>query len=243
MTYKRWDIFCSVVDNYGDVGVAWRLARQLADEHAIVVRLFVDDRSALLRIAPCDAPGVEVRLWSGPSGALPAADSASTDAVIEAFGCGLPSSYMDALCAQARAAALGQPRISFGRAWIEGSHGLASRLPQRPLTRHFYFPGSRRVPEDCCASADCSRAVMPFAPTPVRARRRGARFKSMLQQPTPWHFRCSVTRIRHCLHCSMHGLSATRPYSASFLKVSRTPSLKRGQAACSVRVRHSAAGV
>ncbi|RZI83788.1 MAG: DUF2331 family protein, partial [Pseudomonas sp.] len=22
-----WDIFCTVVDNYGDIGVTWRLAR------------------------------------------------------------------------------------------------------------------------------------------------------------------------------------------------------------------------
>ena len=48
----RWDIFCTVVDNYGDVGVAWRLARQLAGEHAIAVRLFVDDLHALARLAP-----------------------------------------------------------------------------------------------------------------------------------------------------------------------------------------------
>ena len=57
---KHWDIFCSVVDNYGDIGVAWRLARQLVDEHAIAVRLFVDDRNALQRIAPSDAAGVTV---------------------------------------------------------------------------------------------------------------------------------------------------------------------------------------
>ena len=25
----RWDIFCTVVDNYGDIGTCWRLARQL----------------------------------------------------------------------------------------------------------------------------------------------------------------------------------------------------------------------
>ena len=30
---QRWDIFCTVVDNYGDIGVCWRLARQLVAEH------------------------------------------------------------------------------------------------------------------------------------------------------------------------------------------------------------------
>ena len=33
-----WDIFCSVVDNYGDIGVTWRLARQLVAEHQQGVR-------------------------------------------------------------------------------------------------------------------------------------------------------------------------------------------------------------
>jgi uncharacterized repeat protein (TIGR03837 family) len=140
-TRKRWDIFCSVVDNYGDVGVAWRLARQLADEHAVAVRLFVDDRSALRRIAPCDAPGVEVRQWSGPSGAFAAADSASIDAIIETFGCGLPARYLDALCAAPKQPPWVNLEYLSAEPWVEGSHGLASRLPQRPLTRHFYFPG------------------------------------------------------------------------------------------------------
>ena len=29
----KWDIFCRSVDNYGDIGVCWRLAKQLAAEH------------------------------------------------------------------------------------------------------------------------------------------------------------------------------------------------------------------
>ena len=36
------DIFCTVVDNYGDIGVSWRLARQLANEHGVAVRLWLD---------------------------------------------------------------------------------------------------------------------------------------------------------------------------------------------------------
>jgi hypothetical protein len=39
----RWDIFCRIVDNYGDAGVCWRLARQLATEHALDVTLWQDD--------------------------------------------------------------------------------------------------------------------------------------------------------------------------------------------------------
>lgn len=138
---KHWDIFCSVVDNYGDVGVAWRLARQLADEHAIAVRLYVDDRSALQRIAPRGATGVDVLHWTGPSGEFSIAEAARTDAVIEAFGCGLPPAYLDAMSAHALQPLWINLEYLSAEAWVEDSHGLASRLPQRPLTRYFYFPG------------------------------------------------------------------------------------------------------
>ena len=46
------DIFCSVVDNYGDIGVCWRLARQLANEHGLAVRLWVDDLHSFGRMLP-----------------------------------------------------------------------------------------------------------------------------------------------------------------------------------------------
>ncbi|HPT57947.1 MAG TPA: elongation factor P maturation arginine rhamnosyltransferase EarP, partial [Casimicrobium sp.] len=49
---KSVDIFCRVIDNYGDIGVCWRLARQLAHEHAVLVRLVVDDLTAFRFIAP-----------------------------------------------------------------------------------------------------------------------------------------------------------------------------------------------
>ncbi len=49
---SRWDIFARVVDNFGDAGVCWRLARQLAAEHALDVTLWQDDLGVLARIAP-----------------------------------------------------------------------------------------------------------------------------------------------------------------------------------------------
>ena len=140
-TNKRWDVFCSVIDNFGDVGVAWRLARQLADEHAIAVRLFVDDPTILRRIAPDGAPGVDVQHWRGPSGEFLATDPEPVDAVVEMFGCGLPAAYLDAIGAQPTQACWINLEYLSAEAWVEGSHGLASRQPQRPLTRHFLFPG------------------------------------------------------------------------------------------------------
>ncbi|MDB5979507.1 MAG: hypothetical protein JWQ69_522 [Pseudomonas sp.] len=51
-SHGRWDIFCTVVDNFGDIGVTWRLARQLVAEHAVDVRLWVDDLRAFERLCP-----------------------------------------------------------------------------------------------------------------------------------------------------------------------------------------------
>lgn len=60
-----WDIFCSVVDNYGDIGVTWRLARQLAAEHGQAVRLWVDEPQAFARICPRADPAAHVQSWMG----------------------------------------------------------------------------------------------------------------------------------------------------------------------------------
>ena len=49
---RRWDIFCRVIDNYGDIGVSWRLARQLAHEHGAAVRLWVDQLPVLRALCP-----------------------------------------------------------------------------------------------------------------------------------------------------------------------------------------------
>ena len=56
---SNWDIFCSVVDNFGDIGVCWRLACNLA-ERGISVRLWVDDVSPLAWMAPTGHAHVEV---------------------------------------------------------------------------------------------------------------------------------------------------------------------------------------
>jgi hypothetical protein len=36
------DIYCQVIDNYGDAGVCWRLARSLA-EHGLAATLWIDN--------------------------------------------------------------------------------------------------------------------------------------------------------------------------------------------------------
>jgi hypothetical protein len=55
----RWDLFCRVIDNHGDIGVCWRLAADLA-ARGQRVRLWIDDAAPLAWMAPGGSPGVEV---------------------------------------------------------------------------------------------------------------------------------------------------------------------------------------
>jgi len=139
----RWDIFCTVVDNYGDIGVTWRLARQLVAEHALTVRLWVDDLRAFERLCPeldihLDTQwqqGVEVRHWPAE---WPETDAA--DVVIAAFACQLPTRYMDAMAErQQRPLWLNLDYLS-AEDWVVGCHRLPS-VKYKSVQRYFFFPG------------------------------------------------------------------------------------------------------
>lgn len=145
---RRWDVFCAVVDNYGDIGVSWRLARQLADEHGLDVRLWVDDLSSLQRILPETAvnlqiqylAGVEVRRWTSP---FPVVEPA--EVVIEAFGCTLPEAYVTAMAGLPRPPVWINLEYLSAEKWVGEYHGLTSPHPRLPLIKYFFFPGF--VPE------------------------------------------------------------------------------------------------
>ena len=141
---RSWDIFCTVVDNYGDIGVCWRLARQLVAERGLRVRLWVDNLASLARICPDITPGrdsqynhgVEVRWWREP---FPAVESA--DVVVEAFACDPPASYVAAMVAKQPKPAWINLEYLSAEDWVRGCHVLPSPHPTLPLVKHFFFPG------------------------------------------------------------------------------------------------------
>lgn len=143
-----WDIFCNVIDNYGDIGVAWRLARTLAREQGASVRLWVDDLAAFQRLWPAIAPtsamqqceGVTVCAWRAPWATITPAR-----AVIEAFGCALPEAYLAEMAAQTPPPVWLNLEYLSAEEWVSQHHGLPSPHPRLPLTKHFFFPGF--VPE------------------------------------------------------------------------------------------------
>jgi uncharacterized repeat protein (TIGR03837 family) len=141
---QRWDIFCRVVDNYGDVAVSWRLARQLAAEHGVQVRLWVDHMASLQALCPSVRLDVAEQVVAGVtvfSFSHEAGFAKPADVVIEAFGCGLPQAYVDAMAARAT-----KPRWIIleylsAEPWVREHHGLPSPHPRLNLPRYFFFPG------------------------------------------------------------------------------------------------------
>lgn len=136
------DIFCRVVDNYGDIGVCWRLARRLAQGRGWDIRLWVDDLASFARIQPgIDVQASRQRLgsvdivhWSEtPDPALTA-----RDVVIEAFACDPPPAFVDSM-RHVHPAWINLEYLS-AEAWVENCHGLPSQRPDG-LVKHFFFPG------------------------------------------------------------------------------------------------------
>ncbi len=138
---KRWDIFCKIVDNFGDIGVCWRLARQLHVEHGLEIRLWIDDLEAAQQIISsinvaensqvCDE--ITILKWEE------SADfSQAADVVIEGFSCELPAAYLAAMARQ-HSKWVNLEYLS-AENWVDDFHAKPS--PQaHSLTRYFYFPG------------------------------------------------------------------------------------------------------
>ncbi len=138
----RWDVFCRVVDNLGDVGVCWRLAQALASAKQ-QVSLWCDDTPTLQWMAPAGHPRVTVRAWPSASQAM---DAELGDVVIEAFGCALGPTIE---------AALPRPAHQAPRLWVNLEHLTAETFaarnhtlpspvwsgPASGLVKTFFYPG------------------------------------------------------------------------------------------------------
>ena len=141
------DIFCTVVDNYGDIGVCWRLARQLSNEHSLTVRLWVDDLASLHKLCAEVDPaqpvqqhrGVEIGHWG-----IPFAEVIPAQMVIESFACELPERYVLAMATQEYKPVWLNLEYLSAEDWVAGCHGLPSPHPQLPLIKYFFFPGFTR---------------------------------------------------------------------------------------------------
>jgi uncharacterized repeat protein (TIGR03837 family) len=136
-----WDVFCHVIDNYGDIGVCWRLSADLA-ARGDSVRLWVDDPAPLDWMAPRGAAGVTVERWTNKT-----RWPEPGDAVIEAFGCDLPAAFVSRMArrqAEQRAPVWINLEYLSAESYAARSHGLPSPQlagPGAGLRKLFFYPG------------------------------------------------------------------------------------------------------
>ena len=137
------DLFCRVIDNLGDIGIMWRLARQLAHEKHWDIRLWVDDLVAFQRLLPAIHPnqtsqhhaGVSVHHWSEPW----PTDIEPQAVAIAGFSCDLPEPLLAKMAQQKGTTWLQLDYLS-AEAWVSDFHGRPSPRTDG-LSPVFFFPG------------------------------------------------------------------------------------------------------
>jgi uncharacterized repeat protein (TIGR03837 family) len=145
---RQWDIFCKIIDNFGDIGVCWRLACDLA-ARGQTVRLWLDDSSALQWMAPDGCVGVQVRQWvEGVPLDITVMESLAPDVIIEAFGCDVAPEFIAACARITRARGIKPSWINLeylsAEAYVERCHALPSPVQTGPAagwTKWFFYPG------------------------------------------------------------------------------------------------------
>lgn len=136
---KHWDIFCKIVDNFGDIGVCWRLAKQLQNEHKITIRLYIDDLHVAKQLIPAIDTALAQQTIQGISIIAWHADNQFSNAapvVIESFACELPPTYLATM--QPSTIWVNLEYLS-AESWVDDFHANSSK--RGALTRHFFFPG------------------------------------------------------------------------------------------------------
>ena len=149
-TRPLWDVFCQVIDNFGDIGVCWRLACNLA-ARGQAVRLWVDDASALTWMAPQGSAHVTVLPW--PAALEPAhaalVRNQPPQLIVEAFGCYPPDAYLHAIAQPVHTAHAKPPvwinlEYLSAEGYVARTHRLPSPIsfgPAAGWTRWFFYPG------------------------------------------------------------------------------------------------------
>ena len=179
-----------------------------------------------------------LRRWTEPF-----AETAPADVVVEAFGCGLPASYVAAMARSRRRARVVHPRI-LERGAVGRRRARAGVAPSAaPAAAAFLVSrASRPGPAACSASAASLAARDAFRRDDAAQRRYGPRSEFRRRRRAKSASRSSAIRIRRCRRCSMRGPTATTRSCASCPTVLRPARSTCGpRATCRIRATRSIA--
>lgn len=95
-------LFCTVIDNFGDIGVSWRLAQSLQNNLNAEVWLWIDNTAALstlvpeIHTLPAQYQNIHIRAWQEGKWA-DLNHAPAPQVVIETFACTLPDSVLSVI--------------------------------------------------------------------------------------------------------------------------------------------------
>ena len=145
MELKTLDIFCEIIDNYGDIGVVYRTAKELQKIFPkSKIRVFLNrlDEFKKINSQVIDLPsqnidGIEYITFDYLR------DNANklltAQVIIEAFGCQIPKEYME--IAYDNSELLINLEYLSAEDWIEDFHLQSSPLGRGKLKKVFFMPG------------------------------------------------------------------------------------------------------
>lgn len=133
-------LFCRVIDNFGDIGVAWRLARLWAAHGAQVVLWHDDEKSANQLIQNEQIDNVRLMRWDDDIDRAIGREAARQmpSCVVEMFACDLPDAAL-AVVRERRLLWLNWEYLS-AEAWAQNWHGTLS-LQSDGTRKYFWLMG------------------------------------------------------------------------------------------------------
>ena len=155
----QWHLFCRVIDNYGDAGVTWRLATQLAHQGLSVI-IWIDQPQVLVKLSgnilltteqnPLKTL-ISIRQWvDEPNHQKPPANSPlpqlpypvdQLQIFVALFSCELPEECLQHLRSYPRSAIWINLEYLSAESWVEEYHGVSGVAPQWGVPYYYFFPG------------------------------------------------------------------------------------------------------
>ncbi len=137
----KWDLFCIVVDNFGDIGVTWRLAKEISRKGK-EVRIFLDKVCVLSKIENSINPELKIQTTSDNITIIQWNSQTDfkkinpADVIVEMFACSLPNDYIQQI--KDKNLWINLEYLS-AENWVEDCHGMKSM--EQGKIKYFFFPG------------------------------------------------------------------------------------------------------
>ena len=146
MELKTLDIFCEIIDNYGDIGVVYRVAKELQKsfENRVKIRVFLNRIDEFMKInsnvKDSGIQEIDGIVYVTFQYLKENIDKFKTsDVIIEAFGCNIPEEYMEK--AYEGSTLMINLEYLSAEDWIEDFHLQSSPLGKGKLKKYFFMPG------------------------------------------------------------------------------------------------------